>query len=273
MSWPALAAARAHDPTRRVPFTIGGRLAGSVAREHLSALRHWPAWLAVSDRGVDLLAADAASALTRINAALREQGLVRGWRDEGFAVFDLESGQRLARTERAAARFWGTLTLAAHCNGYVAGPDGRPAQLWIAQRALSKATDPGLFDNLVGGGVPDGQTPHQTLLREGWEEAGLTEDRMRTATPGRVLRLHREIAEGLMLEDLHAFDIALPAGLVPQNQDGEVQGFRCLPIEEALEWAAGDTMTVDASLVTLDFALRHGLMAEPVATSAVFGGR
>lgn len=269
MNWPAIAAARAHDPSRRVPFFIGGHLVGSVAREHLGALRDWPGALRI-ERGAVALSSEPTAVLAQINAALREQGLVRGWRDEPFAVFSLDDGSRLARTERAAARFWGMLTLAAHANGYVAGPDGAPTHLWIAQRSFSKATDPGLFDSLVGGGVPDGQTPHDTLLREGYEEAGQDEARMRQSTPGRVLRLRRDIPEGLQLEDLHVWDLALPAAVAPCNMDAEVHGFSCLPLAEALVLAAGDTMTVDASLVTLDFALRRGLLAPPPGADALF---
>ena len=83
----------------------------------------------------------------------------------------------LALIERAAARFWGTLTFGAHANGYVADAQGRPTHLWIARRSTHKATDPGKLDNLVGGGVPHGQTPFETLVREGFEEAGLARGR------------------------------------------------------------------------------------------------
>jgi len=270
MNWPAIRAARAHDPARRLPFFVGQHLVGSVAREHLGALRDWPQALRIDATAVRLVAAEPTAVLAAVNTALRDQGLVRGWRDEAFAVFSLDDGSRLARTERATARFWGTLTLAAHANGYVPGPDGRPTHLWIARRAFDKATDPGLFDSLVGGGVPDGQTPHEALLREGWEEAGQREDVMRSAMPGRVLRLQRDIPEGLQLEDLHVWDLALPEGVAPHNQDGEVQAFSRLPLDEALALAAGDTMTVDAALVTLDFALRHGLLAAPAGAEALF---
>lgn len=82
-----------------------------------------------------------------------------------------------------------------------------------------------------------------------------------TAQPGRVLRLQRDIAEGHQLEDLHAYDLALPAGLLPQNQDGEVAGFQLLPIAQAHALAAGTAMIVDAALVRLDFLLRHRLLA------------
>lgn len=258
MNWPALLAAQAADAAARVPFFVAGRQVGSVARAHLAALRAWPAHLAVGDAGVTLVAQDRDGALADMHAALRAQGLIRAWRDERFPLFDPDTREPLALMERAAARFWGTLTLGAHLNGYVAGADGRPAHLWIAQRSFTKPTDPGRLDNLVGGGVAAGQSPFDALVREAMEEAGLAPEALQAAQPGRVLRLHRDIAEGRQLEDLHAWDLALPPGWAPHNHDGEVAGFRLLPVADALALAAGDTMTVDAALVTLDFGLRHG---------------
>ncbi len=264
IDWPALHAASAHDASARVPFAVNGLPVGSVARDHLQALCAWPQWLRVDDGGVALQAEPARldAVLAQLNGALRDLGLIRAWRNESFALFDPASGARLATMERAAARFWGTLTLGAHANGYVADAGGRPTHLWIAQRALDKATDPGLYDNLVGGGVPAGQSPQQALVREGWEEAGLSPGQMAAARAGSVLCLQRDIAEGLQHEWLHVYDLQLPAGVEPRNQDGEVAGFRCLPLDQALELAAGMQMTVDAALVTLDFALRHALLPQ-----------
>ncbi len=262
--WHALKLAQARH-VARVPFHVGAALAGSVAREHLPALRSWPRWLTVTDRGVRLEVAPAErdAVLAQMNAALHQQGLVRGWRNETFEIVDLADHARLAHTERAAARFWGTLTLGAHATGYVADGRGRPTHLWLARRADDKATDPGLWDNLVGGGVPAGQTPLQALVREAHEEAGLSPAQVAGVTPGRVIRLHRDIPEGLQREHVHSHDLRLPPGLVPRNMDGEVAGFELLPVPEALARAAGPAMTVDAALVTLDFALRHGLI-EPM---------
>ena len=260
--WSALAAASRRE-VERVPFSIGACQVGSVARAHLAALERWPEALRVDDGGVALqvAAGERDAALAPINQALREAGLVRAWRDEIFPIFDPRTLQPLARIERAASRFWGTLTLGAHCTGYVADGQGRPQRLWIAQRSFDKATDPGCFDNLVGGGVPADQSPHEALLREGWEEAGLLRTVMQRATPGRVIRLRRDIPEGFQHEWLYAWDLALQADEVPANQDGEVAGFRLLDVAPATDLAAGDTMTVDAALVTLDFLLRHRLLA------------
>jgi len=259
-NWPALAAATRRE-VPRVPFTIDGLAVGSVAATHIDALGRWPHWLSADNAGVTLRAADRDGALAAINAALHEQGLIVAWRDETYAIVERFGTPPLALIERAAARFWGTLTFGAHANGYVADAQGQPTHLWIARRATSKATDPGKLDNLVGGGVPFGQTPQQTLVREGLEEAGLDAAAMQRATPGNVVELACDIAEGFMHEQIHSFDLCLPRGMTPVNQDGEVAELRLLPVAQALALASGDDMTTDASLVTLDFALRHRLLA------------
>lgn len=258
--WRAIDDARLHIEAR-VPFCIDGRAIGSVAVAHLGALRRWASRLTQDDTGVHLVAPGARrdAALAAINEELRDLGLIRAWRDEAFALFGAD-GEVLGRIERASARFWGTLTEGAHANGWVRGADGRPAALWVARRALTKATDPGKLDNLVGGGVPWGQSPHQALRREAWEEAGLDEATAARATPGNVLRIDADVPEGRMVEHLHVYDLELPAGLEPRNQDGEVGEIRLMPLAEAAACAAAGEMTTDAALVTLDFLLRHQLL-------------
>lgn len=268
--WPALHAASARDAAARVPFSFRGRLVGSVARAHLPLLRVRAPWLRLSDDAVACDAADAAvgaveSALAALHAWLRAAGAIVAWRDEAFALLDPATLEPLASIERAAARFWGTLTLGAHANGFVRGADGRPSHLWLARRSPLKATDPNLLDNLVGGGVPAGQSPRETLVREGFEEAGLSPAQMAAAAPAGVLRLHRDIREGFQHEWLYSYDLELPPGFEPRNQDGEVAEFALRPVAEVVgivagSEAAGEAMTTDAAVVTIDFLLRHGLL-------------
>lgn len=261
----------------RVPFHVDGIEVGSVARAHLAVLAAHADCVRVEADAVHWLDESAGEARDRrfaeLHRTLRATGLIRAWRDEDFALLDPATLQVLARIERAAARFWGTLTLGAHANGVVRDEAGRVSHLWIAQRAADKATDPGLFDNLVGGGVALGQTPAQALVREAWEEAGLQPAEALPARPGSVLCLQRGIPEGWQHEWLHAFDLELPAGRVPRNQDGEVAGFALMPVAEALALARGDqpgaAMTVDAALVTLDFGLRHGLLNDDATVALV----
>ncbi|MEI6027091.1 MAG: DUF4743 domain-containing protein [Betaproteobacteria bacterium] len=261
LGWHALTEARRQTRARRA-FVVDGECVGSVDEAHLGALQPWARWFEVRALAVVLTAGptEREAVFTDINARLREQGLIRAWRDEPFALLSPITGRVLTVFERASARFWGTLTLGAHCNGWVAGPDGRPAQMWIARRSMTKATDPGLLDNLIGGGVPHGQTPRETLVREGFEEAGLSPAQMARAVPGRVIELDRDIPEGRQFERLHAFDLQLLPGETPINQDGEVGELHLWPVQDVAPAAASSQMTVDASLVTLDFLWRHGLL-------------
>jgi len=267
--WAALDAAR-HQAAPRRAFVIDGTAVGSVAEAHANALRRWPRWLAVHDAAIELQVDASArnDALAEVNARLRADSLIVAWRDETYPVLTRLGEPPLALIERAAARFWGTLTFGAHCNGYVADAAGRPTHLWIGRRSPHKPTDPGKLDNLVGGGVPHGQTPAEALVREGFEEAGLDAATMRGARAGSVIELRCDIAEGFMHEHLHAFDLALAPGLRPVNQDGEVAQLHRMPVAEALERAALGEMTTDAALVTLDFALRHRLL-EPDSQPAL----
>src|SRR5262245_1804714 len=283
MEWPSIAAARAHDTATRTPFRVAQSDAstldvGSVARAHLRPLQRWPQWLQVDEQAVTLHCAPAAraDALAAMHDVLRAEGLIVAWRDEAFPLFTTHGESIGVSIERAATRFWGSLTLGAHCNGYVADAHGVARQLWIARRSLTKATDPGKLDNLVGGGVPAGQSPRDTVIREAWEEAGLMPAQLRGLARGRVLQLLRDIPEGLQREWIHVYDLAMPPGLTPCNQDGEVAELSLHPLPRALALAAGDQMTVDASLVTLDFALRHRLLddADVVARAAtLFAGQ
>jgi 8-oxo-dGTP pyrophosphatase MutT (NUDIX family) len=274
--WRCLDDGRRDERGPRWPVWIDGRRVGSVSANGRAALAAWPQWLhAEADGALTFVVPRARrdEALAEINASLRAQGLIRAWRDEPFAWWD-DQGVLAAVIERASSRFWGALTLGAHANGYVAdAASGRPTHLWIARRAFDKPTDPGRLDNLIGAGVPHGQTPHEALQREAWEEAGLLPDEVRELRAGRVVELACDIPEGWQHEWLYVFDLAMPAGRVPQNQDGEVHEHRLMPVDEALRRAAGGEMTTDAALATLDFALRHGLLpaGEAAALAPRFG--
>ncbi len=269
-SWPAIALARACDGPARIPFVLmetQGPVLGSVAVAHLSALRAWPdafELVAAPDGApralvLRLPAPVRDARLAQIHAQLHADGLIRAWRNEPYPLRDRTGGEH-GTLERAASRFWGMLTLGAHCNGYVADVAGRPTHLWIARRSHSKPTDPGRLDNLVGGGVPAGQSPRDAVIREGWEEAGLTPEQMTGLETGGLVDLECDIPEGRQHERLHVFDLALPAGLVPRNMDGEVAEHRLMPVAEALERAAAGELTTDAALATLDFAVRRRLV-------------
>ena len=77
---------------------------------------------------------------------------------------------------------------------------------------------------------------------------------------GRRFQAARDVAEGLQREEISVFDLALPDGLLPQNQDDEVHSHTLMTVAQALAHASAGDMTVDAALATLDFALRQRLL-------------
>jgi 8-oxo-dGTP pyrophosphatase MutT (NUDIX family) len=266
--WSAIVAARQDPWAKREPLKLNGKAVGSVARSAPSELlRQLAPWLRHGPLGwrAEGTPTVLTERLAALNHALRERRLITGWRDERLAVRPADDSGTMASMERAAARFWGSLTIGVHANGYLADAAGHPTHLWVAERSPTKSTDPGKLDNLVGGGVPLGQTPAEALVREGWEEAGLDAALMGTATPGSVIELQRPLPDcaglGWQWERLYTWDLKLEPAVQPCNQDGEVAALRLLPVLEAVKLARGEAMTVDAALVTLDFALRHRLLA------------
>jgi len=200
------------------------------------------------------------AAIADVAATLRSEGALPAWRDELYTVAPQFDAPPLFRIERGAARYFGVRTYAAHVNGIVR--DGDETRMWIARRSLQKAVDPGLLDNLVGGGIAAGMRVDETVAKEAWEEAGIDAATVRAARPVGVVHAVRILFDGLQRETLFVHDLALPRTFVPSNQDGEAVGHRLVSLAEAARIVAtennDDEATLDASLVILDYLVRHG---------------
>jgi 8-oxo-dGTP pyrophosphatase MutT (NUDIX family) len=199
------------------------------------------------------------AALDRVVDVLAAEGRLSAWRGERYAIATHLSAPPLCLIERAAARFFGIRTYAAHVNGLVRGD---PTAMWLSRRSPNKAIDPGMLDNLVGGGIAAGATVAATMVREAWEEAGIPADVAVTATPAGEVRVCRSQPDGLQRETIFTHDLSLLADFVPSNQDGEAVEHRLVSLSEAAALIANDrgpdVVTADASLVILDFLLRQG---------------
>ena len=109
---------------------------------------------------------------------------------------------------------------------------------------------PAQLDNLVGGGIAAGLYAWQTLLKECREEAGVPFELARRARPRESLAFDYLVPDGLDSNEVDAFDLMLPPGFAPRNEDGEVAGFELLRLDEVHErLQAPHLFTVDAALV------------------------
>jgi 8-oxo-dGTP pyrophosphatase MutT (NUDIX family) len=260
-----LAAALAPPAVPLHRFVVDTAVVGAVTAERAVRLRAFPGTFVVDEHEVRLAphlrSRDARSAaLADIARTLADEGALTPWRDERYAVSPALDAPPLFDLERAAARYFGIQTYAVHVNGTTTRPDASVA-MWIARRCPRKAIDPGLLDNLVGGGLATGSSVRGTLVKEAREEAGLDEATALQARPAGTLRIHRLQPDGVQRETIFAHDLHLPPEVVPHNEDGEVVAFHLAAPEEVARIASAtdgpDVVTADASLVMADWLLRH----------------
>jgi 8-oxo-dGTP pyrophosphatase MutT (NUDIX family) len=179
--------------------------------------------------------------------ALREAGLLGAWRNELLPVLS-DGGLRVGLIERAAVRALGLATTAVHLTAQA--PDGHT---WVQQRAFDKPNDPGLWDTLMGGMVSAADTLAQALERETWEEAGLRLEQLQGLAHAGHLVIHRPSGGadtvGYTVERIDWYRATLPEGVVPENQDGEVECFDCVNTERLRADIAAGRYTLEAALI------------------------
>ena len=206
----------------------------------------------LSEQGSDWQVASPWDAsLASIAGWLERQGRGGRWRNESLDVTD-EQGQIVSSIERAAVRPLGITTFAVHL--VVARDDG---WVWVQQRALDKATDPGQWDTTMGGQVGAGESNRQALERETWEEAGLEIGQLRGLARVDRIRIRRPVPEGYMIEWIQVYSASAPAEVSPRNQDGEVHRFECLHPDELMQRLLGGEFTLEAALILADWLQRR----------------
>jgi 8-oxo-dGTP pyrophosphatase MutT (NUDIX family) len=227
------------DASRYLRFMSTGRQIGWLTPTLAARLGAWPAVFECGPETVVLLNI---REFPSVVEALAAEGFIPGWRNERYHIEDL------FEIERAAARPFGLTTHAVHVNGI--SPDGK---MWLARRSATKPIDPGLLDNLVGGGLTAGLSLEQVLIKEAWEEAGIPAETAQSARPGGTAHILRAVPEGVQSEAVHVYDLELPDGFQPRNQDGEVSEFLLVELHAVKELA----LTLEAQLAAKDYFSRR----------------
>ncbi|MBI1244841.1 MAG: DUF4743 domain-containing protein [Alphaproteobacteria bacterium] len=259
-----IAECNAHDPSAYRALVCAGHSVGAVRHRMAERLRDFPAIFSVSDERVVLSDAltdgdQRSAAIERVVRVLEADGIVTGRRDEAYPVLVNWGDQPIFRIERAAAPHFGIRSYGVHMTGYVPSPDG--PKIWVARRAKTKPTFPGMLDNTVAGGQPVGLGLHDNMVKECWEEAGIPAEIARRAICTGAITYRMDGEDGLKPDVQFCFDLELPADFVPRNTDGEIDEFFWWPWQKVAEVVAETReFKFNCNLVLIDFFVRHGLI-------------
>jgi 8-oxo-dGTP pyrophosphatase MutT (NUDIX family) len=251
-----LARAQTAPPDDAIAVVMAGAQVGLTAPHVADFLaRNEPRFVLTSQglilQDEDLDTEQRSALLANVAHTLRVAGRVQGWRDELLDIRANAQAEPVAVIERAVCRTLGINTVAIHLNAFSA--DGG---LWVARRSPHKAIDPNLWDNLVGGMVPAGESERAALAREAYEEAGLDLTGVELSFGSRI-QIARSVPEGLMSETIQVFNATLPTGAAPRNIDGEVAAIEVRSFDAVVAGIERGEFTLESSLVTLDALLQR----------------
>ncbi len=234
---------------------IGGFACGWVHPEAALALAGLKC-IQIHDESVEVLAPAKQHLLNEILSdvalSLNEAGCCVTWRNE---LLDVWAGDvSIAAIERGVVRPLGLTTRAVHLHAR-----NTAGALWVARRALNKATDPGLWDTLVGGLVGYGEPDDLALVRETDEEAGLSPEQIKDRTPIRQIAvMQRQLPEGYQIERVLTSECVLADDCIPANKDGEVMHIQCIKPAEVLDMLLAKAFTTEATIVIAEDLVRRG---------------
>lgn len=161
--------------------------------------------------------------------------------------------------ERSATSLFGVRNYGVTINGYIQHPS-KGLCIWLQQRADTKQTWPGKWDNMVSGGLSVGYGIHETAVKEAAEEASVPERLLKNLISAGCVSCFFESERGLFPNTEFVFDLELPEDFVPENSDGEVQDFELLSANECLERLYSPEFKTTSCPVVVDFMIRHGII-------------
>lgn len=198
---------------------------------------------------------DRTNAIENVIKSLGE--LIPGIRNELYPVTSSYGMPVYFSLERAAAPYFGIKAYGVHMNGYVE-KDGEKF-LWIGKRSDVKQTYPGMLDHLVAGGLPYGISCKENIIKECEEEAGIPRSISTNATSVGAISYMDIDGFRYKRDVLFCYDLRLPADFIPNNEDGEVDSFRLIPVPHAANIIQRtDFFKPNCNLVIIDFLFRHG---------------
>ncbi|TIB40348.1 hypothetical protein E3P86_00714 [Wallemia ichthyophaga] len=185
---------------------------------------------------------------------------LNGWRNEDYGVYSADNSL-LFTLERAAAGILGIPTYGIHLTAFT--PDYK---LWIPRRSPTKQTYPAMLDNTVAGGIAFGDSVLHTVIKECQEEANLPSEIIHSSLKSTGVVTYFYMKQGLFAqpEIQFVFDLKVDQHVTPTPNDGEVQSFSCISVDQAIANIHDRQFKPNCALVLIDFFVRHGFISPDI---------
>jgi 8-oxo-dGTP pyrophosphatase MutT (NUDIX family) len=183
------------------------------------------------------------AAVASVMDRLREQGVVKGWRNELYPVASSFYDSPVFVMERAAVPQLGAIEYGVHINGLVFRESRDETRMWMARRSPTKSKYPNYLDHIVAGGQPTGISLMDNVIKECHEEANIPTELTRQGlrSGGAVsYATYSPKDDTVSRAVLFTFDLMLPADFQPTPVDGEVQEFFQWSVPDLLRSMAPD---------------------------------
>ena len=168
--------------------------------------------------------------------------------------------------ERFSRSLFGITARGAHLTVYTRTSQG--IEIWVPRRSSTLFTYPNCLDTTVAGGVTAGEDPFDCVVREGAEEASLSEDSVRNHARSCGVLSYIGMGNvkdgginGHVTPDLiYVFDLEVGQDVTLKPEDGEVKEYYRWGIEKVKQELAKGEFKTNSALVMIDFLIRHGFI-------------
>lgn len=249
-----------------LPFLIDGETFGLTHKDHIAHLTRYPSVFNADDKGLYLnpeldTPKKRTESVNEVVTELYQAGIIDSWVGERYSISTAFQSEPVMLIERAAVAFLGVRGYGIHMNGLVRKADG--IHVWVAVRSRSKPFWPGMLDQMVAGGQPEGIGLLDNLIKEAAEEAAIPKSVSSHASFEGEIYYCAATHRGLNNDGIFIYDLWLDEDFVPHNTDGEVESFQLLPLTEVARLVDETTEFKDnCNLVNIDLFLRYGLIDE-----------
>jgi isopentenyldiphosphate isomerase len=170
-----------------------------------------------------------------------------------FSDTEIFGEGKLFEINRGLMSFFGFPTYGVHCNGWII--EDKKIYLFLAKRSKELITFPGLYDNLIGGGQPSDISLRDNLLKEGFEEVGLSKSFLFNAYFNTFTKYSHTYNGKLNSSVIATYDLELSKDFIFKSEDGEVEKVEKFEISEVFSLIKKKQLKPNCIIPIINFML------------------